>query len=496
MSPDTIISNPLGWGQMKLLGGWKRILLICAIYAGALLLFNILIYRSIPERIALSTFANGSLIVTVFTEVCLLLLVGVIAIRKSVQRDFTSEMITSHRTTAMTGHTAVFGYLTGATLTVLCLTAINWIACTVLARLAGDPIAAASIIFVILGCLAVLVWTFTLLVALSTSGKTSIGGWIITGAIVLGQIPTTAYLMHPGLSLILGLTTVTNLSTAATTGTVDKSIFATMFAQLLLAAIFYLASARKFQRDDVPAFNPPLAYTLLAICVLTSAAALRFWSSANASPFGLPILTGPSSGMLPQQGVVTLVGLALVAMLPIANAARNSAVWCKRKAKDPDFTGNKPRPFIEAPIIATLIVFVILVLIVGTKAKQIPALNSEHPRDILKTVGYVILAFLLTSFAFAGFLRFSLGTSSTRAIWILFVFVVFVWAMPPLIDTALSMLYERGGDDPVSWLFGCSPISTWVLLLVGRPEGPVIPGLLAQAGLAAGALLLARKAKY
>ncbi len=60
MSPGTIISNPLGWAQMKLTGGVKRILLICAIYAGALLLFNILIYRGIPEEVSLSTFASGS----------------------------------------------------------------------------------------------------------------------------------------------------------------------------------------------------------------------------------------------------------------------------------------------------------------------------------------------------------------------------------------------------------------------------------------------------
>ena len=63
MSPGAIISNPLGWAQLKLLGGLKRILLICAIYAGALLLFNILIYRSMSEEVSLSTFANGSLVV-------------------------------------------------------------------------------------------------------------------------------------------------------------------------------------------------------------------------------------------------------------------------------------------------------------------------------------------------------------------------------------------------------------------------------------------------
>ena len=142
MSPGTIISNPLGWAQVKLLGGMKRVLLICAIYTGALLLINILIYRSMSEDVSLSAFAGGSLIVTIFIEAGLLLLVGINAIRKAVQRDFTSEMITSHRTTAMTGHTAAFGYLTGAPLTVLCLTVVNWIACTILAGLAGKDGAA------------------------------------------------------------------------------------------------------------------------------------------------------------------------------------------------------------------------------------------------------------------------------------------------------------------------------------------------------------------
>ena len=195
MSPGTIISNPLGWAQMKLAGGIKRILLICAIYAGALLLFNILIYRGIPEEVPLSSFANASMVVTIFIEAGLLLLVGINGIRKAVQRDFTSEMITSHRTTAMTGHTAVFGYLTGAPLTVLCLTVVNWIACTILAGLAGNPIAAASVLFVIFACLTSLLWTFTLLVALSTRGATSIGGWVIGLSIVLTQVPSKVYLL-------------------------------------------------------------------------------------------------------------------------------------------------------------------------------------------------------------------------------------------------------------------------------------------------------------
>jgi hypothetical protein len=495
MSPGLIISNPLGWAQVKLLGGLKRVLLICAIYTGALLLFNILIYRGIPEGISLSSFASGSLIVTIFISAGLLLLVGVNAIRKAVQRDFTSEMIVSHRSTAMTGHSAVLGYLTGSTFTVLLLTVVNWIACTVLAGLAGNPIPTATIIFVIFGCLAALVWTFTLLVALATRGASSIGGWVIGLAIVLVQIPQTVYLIHPGICLLLGLTTVQNLSNAATTGAVDSSIFASMFAQLVLALIFFLAAARKYLRDDVSAFNPPLAFTLLAVCALISTVALRFWSSTNPTVAGTVILAGPSPDMLPKQAVATLVGLALVAMLPIANAARNSAVWAKRRAKEPDFGGTRPRSFIEAPMTATLLVFVILVIILGAKAGQIPALGSGRPREILITVSFVILAFLLSSLSVAGLLRFTYATDS-KAVWVLFVYVVMFWGMPLLIDSALAVAYERGDYEPVSWLFGCSPISTWVLLLVGSPKGPVIPGLVAQAGLAAGALLLARKARY
>jgi len=131
--------------------------------------------------------------------------------------------------------------------------------------------------------------------------------------------------------------------------------------------------------------------------------------------------------------------------------------------------------------------------VVGTKARGIPAMNNTH--DALRTVGQLVAVFLLSGLTLAGLLRFNYALVP-KAVWVLFVFVVLLWAVPPLVDVTLEMFYERAATAPKSWVFGCSPISTWILVLTDRAQGPILPGLLVQGGLAAAALVLARKAKY
>lgn len=486
MTSDTIISNPIGWAQMKLQGGMKRILTICSTYAALMLMLNIFFFRVIPEPISLSVFASTSLTITVFLQAGLLFLVGASAIKKAIHRDFTSDMITSHRTTAMTCHTAVLGYLTGPTLTVLCLSLVNWFACTILAILAGQPLIAPTVIFAVFGSLVAMVWTLAVLVALSTRGTTSIVGALIVLMIVANQ---PFFLIHPGSALLLGRMVVVNLSIVAATGTenVDVSIFVSMLSQVVMAAIFYLAAARKFTRDDVAAFNPQLAYTLLAVYTLVSAVALRFWPGTTGFA-GFPVAFTYAS----VQTIVTLSSLAMVALLPVANAARNSAEWSKRKTKDPDFKGRKPRPFVEAPIIATFLVFSIFLAVAGQKTWEVLTENETLPVPWMMTC--VVCAFVFALLPIAGLLRFSYAIT-TKALWPLFLFLFLAWAIPPMIDLMLGVLHDRYPSEPKSWVFGCSPVSTWILAFT-TVKGPIIPGLIVQAALGISTLFLARKAKY
>jgi hypothetical protein len=42
MAIESIISNPIGWAQVRLVGGSRKVLMICGAWAGLILIVNIL----------------------------------------------------------------------------------------------------------------------------------------------------------------------------------------------------------------------------------------------------------------------------------------------------------------------------------------------------------------------------------------------------------------------------------------------------------------------
>jgi len=256
---------------------------------------------------------------------------------------------------------------------------------------------------------------------------------------------------------------------------------------VLLAVIFFEAAARKYARDDVMAFTPALAHALLAVCSLLCTLALVYWPN----PASAVWMGGPPAIDMGIQVIATLGALALVAILPVANAARRSAQWATRKAKDADFDGRKPRPFIEAPVLSTLLVFGILASLFSGNAAGLAGLLDLPLADLAV---YVACAFLLALVPIGGLLRFVYATVP-RAGWYLLFYLILFWAMPPLLDLASEAIRAPAANAPATWLFGCSPVGTWILACT-EVRGPIIPGLIVQAVVGAGFLLAARKAKY
>ncbi len=492
MAMESVISNPVGWAQVQLVGGVRKLLMICGAWAGLVLIVNVLIYRGIAaaEHISLSAFADGSLAVLLFIQTGLMFLVGAGAIKKAIQRDFTTEMITSHRSTAMTGRSAVLGYLTGPTAMVLSITVVNWVACTVLSALGDTPVLGPTVMFGILGCLALMTWTLAVLVGLGTRGTMSIVGVVIVIAIATGA--QEVFRVLPGLALLLSFSSVSGLSSGTAISSIDPSflipIFVSLLAQGILAGIFFEAAARKYARDDVLAFTPVLAYALLAACAFLCTLGLVYWPEptmmAGMGGFG-PVI---ESGI---QVIATLGVLILVAMLPVANAARRSARWAAHKAKDAAFAGRRPRPFVEAPIIATLLVFGILAALFENR----PALvYGWYQFPVGETAAYLACAFLLALVPIGGLLRFVYATVP-KAGWYLAFYLILFWAVPPLLDLGSEAIRAPAMGASRTWLFGCSPMGTWILACT-EVRGPIIPGLLAQAAVGVGFLLLAGKAKH
>lgn len=493
MSVEQVIVNPIGWAQIKLLGGPKKILYSAGFYTGVLLIVNVIMYRLLSGTgMTISAFAGGSLRVLLCIQAGFMILGGAGAIRKAIQRDFTTDMITSHRSTAMSGNTAVFGYLFGSTANVLIFSLINWITCTILAVLAGDKPYEPALLFVFLGGTAAMFWTFGMVLALSTRGSASAVGLAVGLGMLMGM--NNLFVVCPGLSLLIGAQVVYGFRGAAFPSDVDNSIFVSIVSQLLVGAIFYLAAARKFIRDDIPAFNLPLGLLLLALCSLLSALGLRYWSYPMTNILGNPA----NDAHLRIQTIVTCGALALVALLPVATAARGSATWAKRTAKDKRYIVRKPRSSYETSFTVSLMIFAILGAIVGTR---IMPLFPEDYDKIWQPPLFLFASFWLTLFTAGGLLRF-VYSFANKATWYLILFLIVLWVVPPIGDLALeaiqlssSSAIESAGHAPRSMLFGCSPVGTWILLLT-PVQGALMPGLVFQTVVAFASLLLARRAKY
>ena len=59
MGAEPIILNPIGWANLRLLGGWKRTAILCGVYFGASWVIMLLFYQAVRRETTLATFAGG-----------------------------------------------------------------------------------------------------------------------------------------------------------------------------------------------------------------------------------------------------------------------------------------------------------------------------------------------------------------------------------------------------------------------------------------------------
>jgi|CXWL01.1.fsa_nt_gi hypothetical protein len=489
MSQQSFIHNPLGRVQLMLLGGPRGVLFLGTIYAAAVVLFLTMIHRVASDQVTTVRFAAVSMYVILFIELTILLLGGTSVISKAVQRDFTSDMITSHRMSAMSGHSAVFGYLTGTPAQIYALTVINWIICTVLARLASPGVPGAmlvpSFLFALFGCTAWMVFTLAILLAVCTRGSQ-----LTAGLVVVMVMLTNAKAMTfvPGMAILLASATYSDMTNAAsTTPTLDPWIIVSVLAQLVLGLIFFLAAARRMHRDDYAAFNPRLAYILLAFSALLATVGLRYWQ-APASLFTVP---GSDDDRLKIN--TTLAILCLIALLPVANAARNHVDWSRRRSKDSAFQGKAPWHFVIAAIFSTLVVAAIWWAVAGRwlhvflEELQDEVDGSYSPAQ---RAGAIVAAFLLALLIAGCVFRLHRrgaspipsGGLSIAMLLPLVGYLTVYWILPVAADLALEATTRPLSQTDRSLLFTCSPVGTWITAC-SNTVAPIWQGLTVQTGL-------------
>lgn len=488
MSDIPLIGNPLGWAQLQLIGGWRRLVMLAGVYALGMLLVGSMIYRGSQQDITRAQFASGAMTVVTFIQLGLLFLVAPNMIRKAIHRDFTADMITSHRLSAMSGHTAVMGYLTGATAQVAAMTVVNWMACTVCAMMLGpgpsQSLAAPTVLFVVMGILALTCWTLAVLIALSTKGKAAITGLLV----VLGLASNIHFIaICPGLDLLLVVIRLGNIAQVRSQPIDQVSVFVSILFQLALSLVFFLAAARKYHRDDLQAFRPILAHVLLALWSLLCAVAFGFWRATADDVWpGMDFVVDPRNQLL-----ATLASLILMACIPVASAARGEAIWAARRAKDERFAPPPPRSYFLAPLLSTLVAIGILLLVT---APQMPVLFPVEQGGFPDRVHWIPVSFALGLLGLAGVLRYAYAVTP-NGLFASVLFIVLVWAVPPFADLSLEIVNERPAGAPRSILFTASPIGVWLAVIRNLPA-PIVPGIIVQGLVAAGTIMLAASAPH
>ncbi len=143
------------------------------------------------------------------------------------------------------------------------------------------------------------------------------------------------------------------------------------------------------------------------------------------------------------------------------------------------------------PITATLIVLAILnaVAWAGDGALTGLVLGEGSRAGVLIAIPFFLC--VMTGGAIARYVY----SRASSAIWFLVGYAVLFWAIPPLLDLSMAAAAGRDFDEPFSWVFGCSPVGTWIIAIDDETTAPVLPGLIFQAAVACLSLIPAFRAR-
>ncbi len=301
--------NAIGYAQFHLRGGGKALLLLMA---GVVLLVGVI---AVPVAVSannqLRDAARDSLPGLLAIQWLVLTLFGASRVGAAIRQDLTSGVIESHRLTPTSPLAAVFGYLIGGSIQALA------VAATVFCIGVGLTIAAdMPLSFWLVGngmalATCALVWSFVALLSFTVTqaGALPAAGIVLAiGAQGLAAIPGFMVLVTPISGHPLWMP-------GFTSGAVPPGYGFTVIADLLLAGVFVLASARRYRSAVTDAFSIRLGLLLLLIWAAISsfglAQPLSLWTRFTYDPFDERVRL-----------IAGICSLLIVALAPVVAAAR------------------------------------------------------------------------------------------------------------------------------------------------------------------------------
>jgi hypothetical protein len=471
--------NPLLWAHFRVQGGWRNALTLTVGYcliAGVIAAFTFQGKLDIKPRAV----ATVWLVVLSLLQSGLLVLMGTGGVRRAIQQDFTTGMMDSHRLTPVSGPSAVFGYIVGPNVALLILVAANTLIGLPLCATSGYPAKEWLLGIVVVLVFAALLWSLSAVGAMATHGSANValflaiasvmGGWIVVaivpgvGALIFGVVGAT-------LGMLPGASATLSPNITFTSGTIA--------AQIVIAATFFWAAARKYRRPDQRAFPVWLGVALLAEFATVGGLGILVWAARPRSLLDVP------SAEVPTQIVATLTALALVALLPISAMVHRRVTWERRHKLEPHRAGARP----STPLLGIVGMVLLIVILVGLPSESAMAgrTSSGQWRPVAERTHMQewILSFAVLTAALIppGLLLWPLYRRKASGAAFVGLWLVVVWLLPPLIDLMVNVAMSPQADANITWLTGCSPVGALALIWRLR-DIALVPGLVVHVTLA------------
>ena len=369
-------NNALAWAHFRLRGGWTRSLIFTT---GAVTLLAVVMLGTLhfdPNHVS-RTLANWSTGLLGFQAAILVLYVPV-RISAAIRQDIQSKLIESHRLMPTPPLDAIAGYISGAALQPLVLSAALFVvgACTC----AGTHIDIGhwAMVHIVLLMFAIFVWTLSAY----ASFLTKIGPALFLVPFFFGPLLTEGGALSalPGAMVILNPLIGNSIFDLRSTGVAPQGTYVlAMAAEAFFGAIFFIAASRKYRRADGVGIDTLLAMLLVAGWTAITCVGLLDWDEIRMRT-GRRVDEGDPS----IQYVASILAGLVISLIVVAASAWAWRIWRRHKASASPTPMRKPiSPF---ALIAIATALILIMPFAGPK--------TDWPRrvDVLQSAAIIAIA--------------------------------------------------------------------------------------------------------
>jgi hypothetical protein len=439
------------------------------------------------------------LMVVTGVHALLVLLAAPAALRKAIERDFTSGMIDSHRLMPRSNLALAMSYVLATPIQLLAVYLIL-LPCGLVfafaidahyslgsAALGGWLIIEANLISA-----GIMISALVAGMTLAGGGKTAIIGLMIAG-FMFGGFFVVQFV--PGLAVLTGALNLTLLSNALGSNSIDPNpgaVLGSMVSQGVFAVIFFLAASRRVRQSAWPMYSPGLALVfVLALSAVLSIGFAFAWGTTFFTPF-------QSGGDLPSRQLIASLGVFLLA----ANVPMSSAITEARVARTSSRRINYS--ILHQPLVIVVLVLMAGLLIplsYGFFAADMDTLAATTPGLLLNANRLLIVLALAIAVALE-FALLAIGMRLRVSPWFVSFFVLVALMLAPLLVESVTHELIRENVLPgitapaPGMIAGFSPLGLIDNLLSGDGHiwtGFALLGVLLSVTIAVAAVLAPRR---